>query len=234
MADRDTDKYGTYIEHLKEIYKNCTKCEAMVPYRNNIVWGVGPIDAMIMIIAEAPGGEEDEGGIPFVGPAGKTLDSMLREVGIPREAVYITNSAMCRPTRASTRGGLANRPPTLKEVSNCHDRLISEILYVDPLIIMTLGEHATKALTGKSKALGKVRGVVEDVVIRTARDIDVRYPVLPTYHPSFLLQYAKQNEIYLAIEDMKRLKSIVITYNEARGEPHGGDTNQSEKGSTEV
>lgn len=214
MANEDRNKDGFYLDRLKERYSGCSQCEAIVPHRNRLVWGHGPTDAMVMTVAEGPGGEEDREGIPFVGPAGQNLENLLNEVGLTRHVMYVTNAVICRPTKFSSTGkGLTNRPPTTIEIANCRERLISELLYVDPLIVLALGETATSIFLGK-RALSKVRGQIVDFTIRTEKDIEVKYPILPTYHPSYLMQYAKQNDIYLTIKDLELLKSVVATYSQ--------------------
>jgi len=172
---------------------------------------------MVMLVGEAPGGEEDKMGRPFVGPAGETLNNLLDQVGIPRSSLYITNTLLCRPTAETQRGGRKNRTPSQTECNNCRDRLISEILYIDPVLIIALGGMPTKTLFNKNTTLEKKRGQIVDLTIKTCRDIEVKYPILPTFHPSYLMQYAKQQELFLAMKDMQLAKNTVLKYIELGG-----------------
>lgn len=174
---------------------------------------------MVMVVGEAPGGEEDAQGVPFVGPAGQTLDNLLGEAGLSRSDMYVTNTILCRPTQIGQGEKRKNRsPPAPAEVANCKNRLISEILYIDPLVILALGKTAICALMGRTVSVEKMRGEVVDITIRTRKDIEVKYPVLTTYHPSYLMQYAKENEIFLALKDFRLLKDLVYGYIENRKE----------------
>jgi len=217
MADEGGTERDVYLEKLKRSFENCNKCEEIAPHITNKVWGYGPNNAMILVVGEAPGAEEDALGKPFVGASGSTLTEILAECGIPRDAVYITNCLLCRPTLPGTQVKRKNRAPNAKEISNCKDRLISEILCVDPVIILALGKTASNTLLGRAVSLEKIRGEVIDVVIETQNGLVVKYPMLSTYHPSYLMAHAKPNDIFLSVKDIKLLKEIVVTYMNERG-----------------
>ncbi|MCL7417996.1 MAG: uracil-DNA glycosylase, partial [Halalkalicoccus sp.] len=110
----------------------CERCPALVESRSRIVNGVGPEDADLLIVGEAPGEQEDREGEPFVGRSGTQLDEKLREHGIAREDVRITNCVRCRPPE--------NRDPTKGELENCRGYLEREVELVDPELVMTVGK----------------------------------------------------------------------------------------------
>jgi len=222
MANGSEHTNITYLETLKAQYGSCTRCEAIVPHRRQIVWGAGPNDAMIMVIAEAPGEEEDAQGEHYTGASGQTLSNLFEQVGLSKEAVYITNTVMCRPTSSGEKGRIKNRTPSAAEKDNCRDRLISEILYVDPLIILALGAPAATNLLGKHVSLESIRGQINDIRFMTVKGIEVKYPMVATFHPAYLMQYAKPNELFLAIKDMELLRNTVLAFAETiRNEREG-------------
>ena len=135
----------------------CTRCPSLVESRSRIVNGTGPADADVLFVGEAPGAREDEQGEPFVGRSGSTLDELLLEVGLEREAVRITNCVRCRPPD--------NRDPKREEVKNCRGWLEREIDLVDPEVIVTLGKVPGEHLLGRSVAVTKEAGTVEEVRI---------------------------------------------------------------------
>ena len=159
-------------EELKSRIEKCQKCE-LCRTRHNVVVGEGPLDKnKLMIIGEAPGEDEDLSGRPFVGKAGQLLTNILEKGGnIRRDSVYITNTVKCRPPE--------NRNPDLQEIASCRDFLESQILLLNPKIIVTLGNISTKALLGLSQGITTLRGKWFDW-----RGIKV----LPMFHPSYLLR----------------------------------------------
>lgn len=145
---------------------DCTRCPELVDCRSRIVNGTGPADADLMFVGEGPGEQEDEQGEPFVGRSGTILDDKLRDRGLAREDVRITNCVRCRPPE--------NRDPTAEELDNCWPYLESEIEQVDPEVIVTLGkvpsEHLLDADVAVTKEAGSVRtadlgGAVRDVLV---------------------------------------------------------------------
>ena len=156
---------------------NCRKCPLYLS-RRKAVPGEGNPRAEVMLIGEAPGRVEDETGKPFVGAAGKLLDELLREIGVNRSSLYITNVVKCRPPN--------NRDPTEEEINACKPYLIRQIMAVRPRKIITLGRHSTRvilSLNGLSfSELTKVRGKVFKVNIA-----GINADVYPTYHPATAL-----------------------------------------------
>lgn len=117
---------------------DCTRCEALVESRKQIVNGVGPIDSDIVLVGEAPGKNEDENGEPFVGRSGKVLDECLDANGLDRDSIRITNTVRCKPPE--------NRVPCVSEIKNCAGYLENEINVVDPIVVVTLGRVPTESI----------------------------------------------------------------------------------------
>ena len=141
-----------YMEALT--VSGCPRCEALVDSRSQIVNGTGPSDADLLFVGEAPGASEDEQGEPFVGRSGEVLDETLREQGLDREAVRITNCVRCRPPE--------NRDPTDAELANCRPYLASEIEQVDPAVIVTLGKVPSEHLLERSVGVTSEAGSVHE------------------------------------------------------------------------
>lgn len=152
----------------------CERCSDLCVSRSRIVNGTGPEDASIVFVGEAPGATEDERGEPFVGRSGDVLTDALRDAGLGRGDVRITNCVRCRPPE--------NRDPTADERDNCRPYLEAEIELIDPDVLVTLGKVPTEHVLGRSVAITKVAGTVEDVRIGgRAR------PVLLSVHPAATL-----------------------------------------------
>ena len=147
----------------------CVRCR-LANGRTQVVYGVGDPDADLMFIGEAPGFHEDKQGIPFVGAAGQLLDRMLAEVGIPRASVYINNVILCRPPN--------NRDPLPDELEACKPWLDERIALIDPALIVTLGNWATRYVLGQQVSISRVRGQRFTWNART---------VIPTFHPAAIL-----------------------------------------------
>ncbi|WP_440771097.1 uracil-DNA glycosylase [Natronorubrum sp. DTA28] len=135
----------------------CSRCPALVDSRSRIVNGTGPEDADMLFVGEGPGAQEDSEGEPFVGRSGSVLDDGLRSVGLLREDVRITNCVRCRPPE--------NRDPATEELENCRGYLEREIDLLDPEIIVTLGKVPSEHLLGRSVAVTKEAGSIEEVRI---------------------------------------------------------------------
>ncbi|MCS7163992.1 MAG: uracil-DNA glycosylase [Thermodesulfovibrio sp.] len=183
------------IDFLNEKIKNCKKCPLSLS-RKNVVCGEGNTNAKLMFVGEAPGVDEDIQGRPFVGEAGKLLTRLIEKMGFVRKDVYITNTVKCHPPR--------NREPFENEISECFDYLKKEIEIVSPQVIISLGKVATYALMGMN---GKLR----DLHISKIRGKVFFYnqiPVVPTFHPAYLLRNRKDK--WLTWEDaqeaLRRLK----------------------------
>lgn len=164
----------------------CTRCR-LCEGRTQIVFGDGNPRAELLFVGEGPGEQEDLRGVPFVGRAGELLTSMIEKgLGLSRRDVYICNVVKCRPP--------ANRTPLPDEVAACRPFLDGQIAAVSPRVIVALGKPATSLLLGRDVAITKVRGTWHDY-----RGI----PVMPTFHPAFVLrQYTPENR-RLVWEDLK-------------------------------
>ena len=133
----------------------CERCPELVDSRSRIVNGVGPEDAEVVFVGEAPGEREDAEGEPFVGRSGTVLDEVLRENGLARRDVRITNCVRCRPPD--------NRDPTGEELSNCRGYLEAEIEAIDPAVLVTLGKVPSQHLLGRDVAITSEAGSIESV-----------------------------------------------------------------------
>lgn len=178
------------LDQVRERLGECTRCP-LHEGRNTIVFGDGNPDASLMFVGEGPGEQEDLSGLPFVGRAGELLTKMI-EAGIetPRADVYIANIVKCRPP--------GNRDPQADEVSACREFLDAQIDAIRPRVIVTLGKPAASLLLGRPVAITRVRGTWAEY-----RGV----PVMPTYHPAFVLrQYTDENR-RLVWEDLKAAKA---------------------------
>jgi len=174
------------LAEVRETLGECTRCR-LHEGRTRLVFGDGNPDAELMFVGEGPGEQEDLQGLPFVGRAGELLTRMIeRGLGVPRGEVYICNIVKCRPP--------GNRTPLADEVSTCRPFLDGQIDAVAPKVIVTLGKPASSLLLGREVSITRVRGVWHEY-----RGI----PVMPTFHPAFILrQYTEQNR-RLVWEDLK-------------------------------
>lgn len=188
------------IAELRDRALVCVKCPNLVNSRKTVVFGVGNIDSELMFIGEAPGADEDEQGEPFVGKAGQLLTRIILTMGLSRESVYIANILKCRPDTPGQSWG--NRPPAPDEIKNCIPYLNAQIELIKPKIIVALGATAYDGLFGRIAGLGitKVRGK-----IREYRGT----PVMPTYHPSYLLRPNTNNVKRETWEDMLQVMELL-------------------------
>jgi len=165
------------MKALIEEIASCTRCPLHAT-RKNPVPGEGSLDAPLMLIGEAPGRWEDEKGRPFVGAAGKLLDSLLASIGLKREEVFIANVLKCRPP--------GNRDPRPDEIEACTPFLDRQIRIIRPKVIATLGRHSTSYIFSKAglafKRISDVRGSV-----LKARVLGIEVWIVPTYHPASAL-----------------------------------------------
>jgi len=169
----------------------CVKCEHLASSRKSVVFGVGSIDAQIMFIGEAPGADEDEQGEPFVGKAGQLLTKIIQAMGLQRADVYIGNILKCRPDTPGQSAG--NRKPTADEMATCIPYLHEQIDLIRPKVIVALGATAVEGLLGKTIGITKLRGTW-----KTYRGT----PLMPTYHPAYLLRNQAMSEKRKVWEDM--------------------------------
>jgi DNA polymerase len=170
------------------------------------VFGLGPVNAAMMFIGEAPGAQEDLAGVPFVGPAGQMFDEAIATAGIDRATIYVTNTVKHRPF-VENNGRRRNRPPKQSEIKACAQWLDREIEIVNPDIICCLGAVAAKRILGKDFRLMQQRGQWFST--------DSTQHVLATVHPSFVMiqrHDAKQQWFQTFVDDLRlvreRLTSI--------------------------
>jgi uracil-DNA glycosylase family 4 len=170
-------------EELKLVYEQaraCPKCPQLVSTRTHVVFGAGNADADLMFVGEAPGANEDRQGRPFVGQAGKLLEQLLEEIGLQRADVFITNTLLCRPP--------GNRDPHPVEIDNCQQYLMRELELIEPKVVCTLGNFATKLLRGDNAAITRLHGQDEVRVIgrRAVRLYPLFHPAAALYTPRML------------------------------------------------
>jgi len=197
---------ATY-EEVKKTAEKCTKCQ-LSKERNKVVFGHGPVPCNLMLIGEAPGADEDEQGLPFVGRAGKLLTQILASAEIKRpDDIYIANTVKCRPPK--------NRAPLTKEISACNAYLEAQIRLVKPKIILLAGAPAVRTILKIDEPMGKVRGrwfKLPDLPAgRQGSDINV----FPLFHPSYLLrnpQKTKGSPKWYMWQDMKELQHALEFY----------------------
>ena len=168
-APRRRDDLVAFFHELSD----CTKCP-LAEGRTTVVFGTGDPDANLMFVGEAPGFNEDKQGKPFVGQAGKLLDKLLDEIGMTRKDVFIANVLKCRPP--------GNRDPQPAEIEACEGHLFRQIELIEPRVICSLGNFATKLLSGSPQGITKVRGTPQ------LREIGGRNVFLyPIFHPAAAL-----------------------------------------------
>jgi uracil-DNA glycosylase family 4 len=186
--------------NIAEEVKKCYRCDLhqALEYPCAPTPGDGPLDAQLMLIGEAPGDQEAQLGKPFQGMAGLTLDNILKESGIDRSTIYITNAVKCRPTK-----GKRNRPPTDSEIQICKKWLWQELKEVDPKIIVLLGKIPTysvlNAQLNKTFTLKSIFG--KQFTTSYCRSI-----FIPCYHPSYLMQHGK-DQMEIVIELFRGIKN---------------------------
>jgi uracil-DNA glycosylase len=161
------------LDALRTEASSCTLC-ALSRTRTQVVFGNGHPDADLMFVGEAPGFHEDQQGIPFVVQAGKLLDKLLGGIGLTRADVYVANTLKCRPP--------GNRDPLPEEKHRCEPWLFKQIELIRPKVIATLGNHATKQLTGKETGITRVHGQPQPAVYGS-----VTVTIFPIYHPAAAL-----------------------------------------------
>lgn len=158
------------LSALADSAAGCTRC-GLSRTRTQVVFGRGSETASLVVVGEAPGGEEDRQGLPFVGPAGRLLDLLLLAAGFHRDSVYICNVLKCRPPN--------NRDPQPEEVARCAPHLHAQLEAIGPRALLAVGRFSAQMLSGSEAPIGRLRGRVH-----TYRGI----PVVATYHPAYLLR----------------------------------------------
>lgn len=184
------------LEQIRADLGECTRCK-LHERRKNVVFGVGSATARLVFVGEGPGADEDEEGEPFVGKAGQLLTKMIEAIGLSRAEVYIANVVKSRPP--------GNRNPEPDEIAACLPFLERQIAAIKPAILVTLGNVPTKALLKTDVGITKLRGDW-----KTYKGI----PLMPTYHPSFLLRREEENDRDAKREAWNDLQAVAAKYNE--------------------
>jgi uracil-DNA glycosylase len=183
-------------ERLVEVFNEASVCQKcpLSATRTKVVFGSGNADADLMFVGEAPGAEEDRQGLPFVGRAGALLTQLIEGIGMKREDVFITNVLLCRPP--------GNRDPQPLEIESCEPYLLEKMRLIEPRVVCTLGNFATKLLTGSRTGISKVRGEpqVHSVGGRTVF-------VMPLFHPAAALRTPSVEDTLRA--DFARLPELL-------------------------
>jgi uracil-DNA glycosylase len=183
----------TELELFARQVAGCTRCR-LAQGRTQVVFGVGDPYADLMFVGEAPGFHEDKQGIPFVGQAGKLLDKLLAGIGLDRGSVYIANVLKCRPP--------GNRDPVPDEKEACEPYLFRQVELIQPKVIASLGNHATKQLSGKDIGITRVHGQEQRIRLGS---LDVL--LYPLYHPAAALYTPAMLKVLE--EDFARLPDLL-------------------------
>ncbi len=186
-ADQDKSAGSPALLDLQAKALQCTLCKELAAKRKNVVFGSGSTQARLMFVGEAPGHDEDDQGLPFVGQAGQLLTKIIESIGLTREQVYIANVLKCRPP--------GNRQPQPEEILNCEPYLKRQIELIQPKIICALGAFAAQTLLKTDTPISRLRGKFYD---------QGNLKVICTYHPAYLLR--NPGEKRTVWEDMKMIK----------------------------
>jgi uracil-DNA glycosylase family 4 len=176
-----------------EALVTCTRCDLSLT-RQRVVIGSGPTSPALLVVGEAPGRSEDEGGEPFIGRSGQLLFRLLEEeVGLSRSQCYVTNIVKCRPPN--------NRTPTRHEIATCHPWLVAQLDDVQPRVVLALGNTAARSIFGYEKGIGQTHGLVTELD---------SVPGMATYHPAAAL---RSGAIVLDLmrSDLRILRTLVST-----------------------
>jgi uracil-DNA glycosylase len=175
----DTVERAAALRQYAEETSTCTRC-ALANGRTQVVFGSGSPNADLMFVGEAPGFHEDQQGVPFVGQAGKLLDKLLAGIGLTRADVFVANVLKCRPP--------GNRDPLPEEIAACEPHLFRQIELIEPTLVATLGNFATKLLSGRPAGITRVHGYEQEVTLgaRTVFLYPLYHPAAALYTPSML------------------------------------------------
>jgi len=176
-----------------DVVAGCERC-SLAKTRTQVVFGVGSHTADLMFVGEAPGFHEDKQGIPFVGAAGQLLSNLLVEIGLSRDEVYIANVLKCRPP--------GNRDPLPDEIEACEGHLFRQIELIQPRVVATLGNFATKLLSGKPTGITRVHGQEQEVVLGGRSVL-----LYPLFHPAAALYTPRTLDVLKA--DFARLPDLL-------------------------
>ncbi len=181
------------LAEFGELVAVCTRC-ALAQTRTQVVFGSGSPTADLMFVGEAPGFHEDKQGIPFIGAAGQLLVKLLAGIGLERDAVYIANTVKCRPP--------GNRDPKPEEIEACESHLFRQIELIQPKVVATLGNFATKLLSGKPDGITQVHGREQEVTLGSSRVL-----LYPLFHPAAALYTPRMLEVLAT--DFARLPELL-------------------------
>lgn len=205
-ARQEVSQMKDSLKIIAEQVKGCRKCE-IGSTRTNAVPGQGNPKAKLMFVGEAPGADEDQQGLAFVGRAGKLLTDIITAMGLSREEVFIGNVIKCRPP--------GNRDPKAEEIVNCWSYLKRQLELIQPEIIVALGAHAARTLLNTNDAIGKLRGRFHEY--RYSDDVEPA-KLMPTYHPAYLLRnYSYDNRKRVWEDMMKVLKELGLPIPKKKG-----------------
>jgi len=180
---RQAEKHLESLDRIRKELGDCLRCK-LGKTRKNLVFGIGNPHARLVFVGEGPGADEDLAGEPFVGEAGQVLNRIITAMELKREDVYICNVVKCRPPR--------NRDPEEDEVAACSPFLLRQIQAISPEAVVTLGKYASHTLLGTKEAISRLRGKFRDFH---------GIPLMPTYHPSYLLHNRGNSDTFWDVWD---------------------------------
>ena len=193
----------------------CTKCPLATAGRTQVVFGVGSRDADLVFVGEGPGAEEDKQGIPFVGRAGQLLTKLIEGIGMTRDEVYIANVVKCRPP--------GNRDPQPEEIETCRPYLEAQLGFLDPKVIVTLGNFATRFILDRQIGITKARGQLFNYGPAT---------VIPTFHPAAALRGSRFGGVS-SIDHMRQDFRLVRSTLDSMPSPEPHEVAQEDLASSE-
>ena len=196
-------------DELAAEMSGCVACE-LSQSRTRVVPGVHPPGARVLLVGEAPGREEDLGGLPFVGRSGRLLDELLAAAGLIRSELAVVNTVKCRPP--------GNRTPRRREAATCRGWLDAQVAVVDPTVVVTLGGSALAWALGPGRRLGAERGQVHRLTLGSTTGGRGRtYDLVPTYHPAAALRFGPAGEPRAALAaDLELVARLVAQERAAR------------------
>ncbi|MFL5945909.1 MAG: uracil-DNA glycosylase [Gaiellaceae bacterium] len=184
---------ATELHAYRDAVADCTRCP-LAGGRTQVVFGSGDPAADLMFVGEAPGFHEDKQGVPFVGAAGKLLDQLLAAIGLARSDVYVANVLKCRPP--------GNRDPVPEEIEACEGHLWKQIELIQPRVVATLGNFATKLLSGRPTGITRVHGQEQETTLGGRRVL-----LYPIFHPAAALYTPRMLEVLKA--DFARIPELL-------------------------
>jgi len=188
-----TDRAAALAAYHDAQVVNCERCPLHTT-RTQVVVGSGDPNAAVMFVGEAPGYHEDRLGVPFVGQAGKLLDGLLEGIGLTREDVFVANVLKCRPPE--------NRDPLPAEIAACQDHLFRQVAIIEPVLICTLGNFATKLLSGRPDGISRVHGCELEITLGQTTTL-----LYPLYHPAAALYMPAMRSVLE--EDFARIPDLI-------------------------